>query len=774
MKRFIVIACFILIITSIGMSQSVDINNFYSLESSGKNIPDDFRKRITDKFNDQKNVFTSKDDSKKTIKNKMEYLQVSNYWLDKYITGGKVIFNDTISKYLGMIAENLLKDNKPLAKSLRFYLTKSPGANAYSFDQGVILVNIGLIAQTENEAQIAFILAHEISHYLRKHGMEKYLHSKKISSTYGVGYLNDDQRLLSERKYSRKSEFEADVDAFNNFYKNSEYSINALIKGFDVLEYSYLPFEDIKFEKSFLETEYLKIPNEYVLKNVKPVGFLNYNDNDSLSTHPNTQKRIDTISFLAKNIDDSKRKSFILPEQQFRYIQNLARFETIRQFIIRGSIGRALYNSYVMLKYFPDNQFLQTTTASALYYISKYKTYDTISEILADTSKVEGEAQNMYNILYSLDEKELNTIALRYIWNLKKKYPDNSYLNSIYKDLLIDLIVVNKMKLNDFSDKYNPSARDSASVKDTIPKTKFDKIRKQRDKQNKIISNRKNFIKYAFVDLLHDKNFVNEFSETEKNKSNYQSKIDNIENEKLKENISYTYSTKIEYKRKIRKSKIPEYKSMGYQLGIDSILMVEPEYEELDERYNDEIVCVNSDNQVKEFQNIIKKNSSLAGLNAQFLNLKDFNDIDVSKFNDIVTIKEWEREIVGNHYVDLIPFESIYMKKISTKYKIKKICKTSVYALQLTKSQRKDLELDLCYGELKNSHNLFKAYAYMFYNLLSVFNFHSNYVSIYHNVVYDLDASNMIMNTRIFTFSKPSADYLNSKTYDCFKQIKNK
>ena len=51
------------------------------------------------------------------------------------------------------------EDNQSLLDEVRIYVTKSPYVNAFSTDQGVIMINIGLIAQLENEAQLAYAVA---------------------------------------------------------------------------------------------------------------------------------------------------------------------------------------------------------------------------------------------------------------------------------------------------------------------------------------------------------------------------------------------------------------------------------------------------------------------------------------------------------------------------------------------------------------------------------------------------------------------------------------
>jgi predicted Zn-dependent protease len=51
----------------------------------------------------------------------------------------------------------------------RFYVIESADLNAAALPDGTVLVNTGLLAALENEAQLAFVLGHEIAHVTQAH-----------------------------------------------------------------------------------------------------------------------------------------------------------------------------------------------------------------------------------------------------------------------------------------------------------------------------------------------------------------------------------------------------------------------------------------------------------------------------------------------------------------------------------------------------------------------------------------------------------------------------
>jgi len=71
---------------------------------------------------------------------------------------GRVLFGDPVSEYVNTVADKLLENEPELRSKLRFYCLKSNVTNAFATNQGMIFVTLGLIAQLENEAQLAQVL----------------------------------------------------------------------------------------------------------------------------------------------------------------------------------------------------------------------------------------------------------------------------------------------------------------------------------------------------------------------------------------------------------------------------------------------------------------------------------------------------------------------------------------------------------------------------------------------------------------------------------------
>ena len=111
----------------------------------------------------------SKNQTTSEINTEKDFILKSNYILDRILSNGVVFYGNKINKYVEKVADELLKDNLTLRKELSFYIVKTSEINAFATDRGEIFITIGLLAQIENEAQLAFVLSHEIIHYKNKH-----------------------------------------------------------------------------------------------------------------------------------------------------------------------------------------------------------------------------------------------------------------------------------------------------------------------------------------------------------------------------------------------------------------------------------------------------------------------------------------------------------------------------------------------------------------------------------------------------------------------------
>ncbi|MEG1555543.1 MAG: M48 family metallopeptidase [Bacteroidales bacterium] len=467
------------------LSAQSNSQHFICLESEGP-IPEDFRKII------ETDVKSSD----------------FNYFLRDMFLNGKILYGNKLNNYVNTVTDHLLKEYPALRKEVRIYILKSPVVNAYATENGIFLINLGLLAQVSNESELAFIIAHEISHYAENHILKLSNYKDKLNNKeYKDFYLNYHNR-------SREQELESDKLALERYFKKSPYSYEVLDGTFDVLQYSELPFDEIPFTRSYVETNFYQFPDNYFLPSTAPIRSRE-DYIDTLQTHPNIEKRRTNAKLLIAGNSNEGRKIFVQPEALFNEIRQLARFECINIFLTEHEYDDAIYNTYVLQKNDPDNSFLEVAMSAAIYGLSKHKNYGGIGSTIENYKNIEGEKQQVHHFFSRLNRNEISLLALRFAWKAHLKQPENEYITSICKDLMKDISIKNKMGYTSFSD--YPMGMDIGSIPvevetltdTTIVSNKYQRI-KQQNKQNKVIPTDKfKTENFMLVDFRQDENFIN-------------------------------------------------------------------------------------------------------------------------------------------------------------------------------------------------------------------------------------------------------------------------
>lgn len=240
----------------------VDFDRFEPLTCSGE-IPQSFLEWSSVKAERDRQEEAVRAEKRSEMRIREEFVLSSNFIIDEMMHSGKVLFNDPVSQYVNQIADTLLRDFPELRSQLEFYVVKSPAVNAFTCHQGIVFVNIGLIAKLENEAQLAFVLAHEIQHYKEKHTIDQYVEVKKIQKGKGdYAGLSFDERILESSKYSKQNETDADIEGLKLFLQ-SDYSRSAPDGACDVLARSWRPISEAPFDPAFIELPTFRFPQSY-------------------------------------------------------------------------------------------------------------------------------------------------------------------------------------------------------------------------------------------------------------------------------------------------------------------------------------------------------------------------------------------------------------------------------------------------------------------------------------------------------------------------------
>jgi Zn-dependent protease with chaperone function len=787
-----------LLIALLGMAfgiraqEAIDFNNYEPLKSKGK-LPKDVTTLSSEKYQKELEKIQNKDLSRSEKRLEKQFQLQNNFAIDRLLLSGDVVYNDPIAEYITKVAQEVLKEDISTFKKLRFYTVKSPAVNAYTTNGGIIFINVGLLAQLENEAQLAFILCHEIVHFKKKHNINSYKESKKIDQNKDYLYRDRDDKVVAKCAYSKELETEADIEGFKMF-KDSKYKMASTNGVFDVLEYAHLPFDEVSFNISFFEMSDFKFPAMYQKADSQLIpikGTETEKDkkkskkdkdddeettttdddenstesdedayDDKYSTHPNVSKRRQKIESLVDGLDDKTRKEFLVSKEEFLNMRKLARFECVHSYVNNYSYDKAIYSSYILLKENPKSIFLKKAIARSLYSLAKIKNKSgkvELSDVHTKFKKTEGSIGALCFLIDKLtaDASELTTLAMRYNWEIHKELPDDVESKIMAQEMMYALIDKYKTKISDYSftkevsEKKDQDKGEDKDKDEESTKSKYAKIKKKKKKaKEESLSSSEKAYKYKQVA---------KYAEEADFKENWQTIADLVE----KNNADETPEAE---RKRLKEERTNERK--GYALGVDKILVSDPLYAKVDLRASSSEKAVKqiaSEEALVQLDAKISELSKLLNLDVVSLNSKTLDENDAERLNELAVINNFLTDEHLSGDIGLLSNDYQKLVDISKKYDTRHVMYVGVLSLTIPRD-KSEIALYACYSVMTMGLALpFMVYAMTKPNT-------KTYIVTY---VYDILSGNTSMEVVKEMTTKDKDYILKMHLYDAMFQIKN-
>ena len=214
-------------------------------------------------------------------------------------SSGLLLHEPELENYLNGIVQKLQAHSIAPDLKIQIKVIKDPLLNAFAYPNGVIYIHSGILARMDNEAQLAALLSHEMTHCTHRHSLRvirsiidrpAYIAAvqdtlAKISAVQEVAQvLGAAGSMAALRGYSRELESEADRVGLDLMAKSNYDSTEALRL-----------FEHLKQD---IEAEGIEEPFFF-------------------GTHPNIQQRIDNVSgWLAQ--DNRATKAVVINTAEFQ------------------------------------------------------------------------------------------------------------------------------------------------------------------------------------------------------------------------------------------------------------------------------------------------------------------------------------------------------------------------------------------------------------------------------------------------------------------------
>ncbi len=101
----------------------------------------------------------------------------------------RLVQDPTINNYVTSIGRKLARNSLRPNISWQFYVIDDKSVNAFATLGGKVYVHTGLLAVTQNEAQLASVLGHEIGHIVGRHGLENVKRANKYGTLAGIAQI---------------------------------------------------------------------------------------------------------------------------------------------------------------------------------------------------------------------------------------------------------------------------------------------------------------------------------------------------------------------------------------------------------------------------------------------------------------------------------------------------------------------------------------------------------------------------------------------------------
>lgn len=615
-----------------------------SIESQG-NIPQEILLPVSKKYEVE-----TKNKAFKNLKIESTFTYNSHYYIDRLLKSGLTVYNDPISTYANSILQEILRVNPQLKRNAKVYLLRRPDVNAFATDHGIIFITMGLLAHLENEAQLAYILCHELVHVEKRHALDLFIESKAIDKKKSVrnnNYkdFNLDEKLIRKNQYSQNLEKEADAEGLNYFLKTG-YTTTNLDQVFDVLHYSYLPFDLIPLDSTFFNDNYFHLPASIWERPLNPIAASD-EEVDSTSTHPGSEERRKLLIQSLEKKGVNNGSAYLVSESEFITVRNMARQELPELYLHSGNLPDAAYHAYLLQKTGQQGLRSEKALLKALYLYAKLKNEELFSDEIPKVSKIQGASQRMHLLLDTLDAKVLTILSLKYGWKLRAKYKEDQEVNNLVKDLFTEL----GRHVNTLDEFRVITAKAAEEIPQPIPpqeeekkktkKSKLSKIKEEVRQQTPVASeSAQAYWRGAFVLEKTDTSFSRQFQEglSEWNKR--------------KEWKAYakSYEGIVELSAKARRRE-----SRGYYMGVKKFVVVNPTYIRINANGMVEEALLKTELGQKSLHDLVKEVGKMVKAETKILDVNQLKAEQTEEFNELRYLNDWFNEQIQYSNLSITP-----------------------------------------------------------------------------------------------------------------------
>lgn len=96
-------------------------------------------------------------------------LIMGDFYLRQIRNGAPIIYDPLLTNYINQLGQRLVKQASSVKTPFQFHLIRNDEINAFAFFGGNIVIHSALFKESDNESQLASVVAHEIAHITQRH-----------------------------------------------------------------------------------------------------------------------------------------------------------------------------------------------------------------------------------------------------------------------------------------------------------------------------------------------------------------------------------------------------------------------------------------------------------------------------------------------------------------------------------------------------------------------------------------------------------------------------
>jgi Zn-dependent protease with chaperone function len=394
-----------------------------------------------------------KDLPQASVKEAKELIENRRKTLSDNASTNHFFVQTVLNNYLNKIYKEIASKNSVIDTSkIRLLISRDSDVNAASYGEGTLVVNLGLIAYAKNESQVAFVLCHEIAHFMLNHfetKVKQYLNTvyskdfkKKVKQIQSSEYSQTQEAAklvksisLESSHGSRSNEKQADsLGAI--FMSRTQYDTREIIsclKFLDSSDYRHI-HQNLTLEKTFHSSNYT-FDSEWLVPNNEGVATKQAETEeekkaeDSLRTHPECEKRISYLQLSPK----PNTKVNIQKTEDVQKAIRIARYECIQSQFDFDDIGDCLFETLILLKSNPTDIYLHTMVGKCFNKIYKAQKEHNLRNLVSLPSVFQKQNyKELVNFIENLRLSEVSNIGYFYLYDKLGIIKEEEFVYQLY------------------------------------------------------------------------------------------------------------------------------------------------------------------------------------------------------------------------------------------------------------------------------------------------------------------------------------------------------